>query len=65
MEKKHVICDLAEAIIFIVYILLDTFWHPNTNSGKVFMLIYGIIVIVWSIVIIVQSTRHWKKTKGL
>lgn len=60
MEKKHIICDLVEAIILVIYLMLDVFWHPSTNGGRVFMMIFEIIVLVWPIVIIVQGVSYWK-----
>lgn len=42
--------------------MLMFFWHTNAVAGKVFMMIYTLVIIVWGIVIIVQSRKHKKNT---
>lgn len=47
-------------IAWVIWVLLMFFWCTNAVAGKVFMIIYTLVIIVWGIVIIVQNRKHKK-----
>lgn len=63
MKEKSRFYRLVWAVVFIIWILLISFWHTNATVAKVFMIIYTLVIIIWSIVIIVQSYKHRKNSK--
>lgn len=60
MKEKTKFFILIWAIVFLIWILLISFWHTNTATSKIFMTIYTLVIIIWSIIVIVQSRKHKK-----
>ncbi|GAA2954126.1 hypothetical protein GCM10019995_06230 [Lactobacillus kefiranofaciens subsp. kefirgranum] len=60
MREKSRLYRIVWAVAFLIWALLMFFWHTNAVAGKVFMIIYTIVMIAWGIVIIVQSRKHRK-----
>ncbi|QNT43331.1 hypothetical protein [Lactobacillus kefiranofaciens] len=53
MREKSRLYRIVWAVAFLIWALLMFFWHTNAVAGKVFMIIYTIVMIAWGIVIIV------------
>ncbi len=62
MREKPELYRIIWSIVFFIWAMLMFFWHTNAVAGKVFMMIYTLVIIVWGIVIIVQSRKHKKNT---
>lgn len=63
LKGKSKLYIFSWAIVFIFWILLMCFWHTNAIAAKVFMIIYTLAIIIWSIITIIQCNKHRKNNK--
>ncbi|EEJ71883.1 hypothetical protein [Lactobacillus ultunensis] len=58
MPKKLTFYRIMWYVVFFIWALLMLFWHTNAAAGKVFMMIYTLVILIWGIVIILQIRKH-------
>lgn len=60
MREKPELYRIIWAVITLIWLALDLFWHSQAVGAKIFMMIYTLVLVIWDIGIIVQSRKHRK-----